>query len=245
MNITQSIEDHKYPKPLVAWSTLFILFLAYMSSFVDRMIIGLLVEPIKADFQISDPQVSLLLGLSFAIFYCLVALPIGRLVDVWSRKKIITTGITLWSLMTALCGLAQNYTHLFLARVGVGVGEACLTPAAYSILADTFPPKRLGLAMGIYNMGTAVGAGLPLIIGGTIITLDTGENYGKISLFGITGLAGWQWVIIIVGQPGLCIALKPTLIKEPDRIIIKNSGFGYQDKIPMEEVKKVCQFPVF
>ena len=116
MNITQSIEDHKYPKPLVAWSTLFILFLAYMSSFVDRMIIGLLVEPIKADFQISDTQVSLLLGLSFAIFYCLVALPIGRLVDVWSRKKIITTGITLWSLMTALCGLAQNYTHLFLDR---------------------------------------------------------------------------------------------------------------------------------
>lgn len=237
MNITQSIEDHKYPKPLVAWSTLFILFLAYMSSFVDRMIIGLLVEPIKADFQISDTQVSLLLGLSFAIFYCLVALPIGRLVDVWSRKKIITTGITLWSLMTALCGLAQNYTHLFLARVGVGVGEACLTPAAYSILADTFPPKRLGLAMGIYNMGTAVGAGLALIIGGTIISLVTGENYGKISLFGITGLAGWQWVFILVGLPGLFIALMTSLIKEPDRIIIKNSGFGYQDKIPMEEVK--------
>ena len=165
MNITQSQEDNEYPRPIVAWSTLFILFLAYMSSFVDRMIIGLLVEPIKADFQISDTQVSLLLGLSFAIFYCLVALPIGRLVDIWSRKKIITTGITLWSLMTALCGLAQNYTHLFLARVGVGVGEACLTPAAYSILADSFPPKKLGLAMGIYNMGTAVGAGLALIIG--------------------------------------------------------------------------------
>ena len=238
MNITQSQEDNEYPRPIVAWSTLFILFLAYMSSFVDRMIIGLLVEPIKADFQISDTQVSLLLGLSFAIFYCLVALPIGRLVDIWSRKKIITTGITLWSLMTALCGLAQNYTHLFLARVGVGVGEACLTPAAYSILADSFPPKKLGLAMGIYNMGTAVGAGLALIIGGTIISLVTGENYGKISLFGVSGLAGWQWVFILVGLPGLFIALMTALIKEPDRLMIKeNSSFGNLDKIPIKEVK--------
>jgi MFS family permease len=136
-----------FPNPSVAWTTLAILFLAYISSFVDRMIISLLVEPIKADFQISDTQISLLLGLSFAIFYCLAALPIGRLVDIWSRKKIVTVGITLWSVMTALCGLAQNYTQLFLARIGVGVGEASLAPAAYSMLADSFPPKKLGLAM--------------------------------------------------------------------------------------------------
>ena len=203
--------DSNFPAPAVAWSTLGILFLAYVSSFVDRMIIGLLVEPIKRDFQISDTQVSLLLGLSFAIFYCVVALPIGRLVDIWSRKKIITVGITLWSLMTALCGLAQNYAQLFLARVGVGVGEASLAPAAYSILADTFPPRKLGLAMGIFNMGTAVGAGLALIIGGTIISFVTGENEGTISLFGIEFLSGWQWVFILVGLPGLLIAVLTSL----------------------------------
>ena len=113
----------------------------------------MLVEPIKADFQISDTQVSLLLGLSFAIFYCLVAIPIGRLVDTRSRKNIVAVGITLWSLMTAMCGLAQNYAQLFLARIGVGVGEATLGPAAYSMLADTFPPRKLGFAMKMNGNG--------------------------------------------------------------------------------------------
>ena len=138
--------ESDFPNPKAAWTTLGILFLAYVSSFVDRQVIGLLVEPIKTEFQISDTQVSLLLGLSFAIFYCLVAIPIGRLVDTRSRKNIVAVGITLWSLMTAMCGLAQNYAQLFLARIGVGVGEATLGPAAYSMLADTrFLPGNLVL----------------------------------------------------------------------------------------------------
>ena len=228
-----------FPNPSVAWTTLAILFLAYISSFVDRMIISLLVEPIKADFQISDTQISLLLGLSFAIFYCLAALPIGRLVDIWSRKKIVTVGITLWSVMTALCGLAQNYTQLFLARIGVGVGEASLAPAAYSMLADSFPPKKLGLAMGVFTMGTAVGAGLALIIGGAIISFVTGESGENISLFGIGFLSGWQWVFVLVGLPGLFIALLTSLIKEPDRIVIEEKKKLYGDiSIPISEVKK-------
>ena len=228
-----------FPTPVVAWTTLAILFLAYISSFVDRMIISLLVEPIKADFQISDTQISLLLGLSFAIFYCLAALPIGRLVDIWSRKKIITVGITLWSFMTALCGLAQNYTQLFLARIGVGVGEASLAPAAYSMLADSFPPKKLGLAMGVFTMGTAVGAGLALIIGGAIISFVTGENGENVSLFGISFLSGWQWVFVLVGLPGLFIALLTSLIREPDRIVVEEKKKLYGDiSIPISEVKK-------
>ncbi len=227
-----------FPTPVVAWTTLAILFLAYISSFVDRMIISLLVEPIKADFQISDTQISLLLGLSFAIFYCLAALPIGRLVDIWSRKKIITVGITLWSFMTALCGLAQNYTQLFLARIGVGVGEASLAPAAYSMLADSFPPKKLGLAMGVFTMGTAVGAGLALIIGGAIISFVTGENGENVSLFGISFLSGWQWVFVLVGLPGLFIALLTSLIREPDRIVLEEKKKLYGDiSIPISEVK--------
>jgi MFS family permease len=232
-------KEINFPTPVVAWTTLAILFLAYISSFVDRMIISLLVEPIKADFQISDTQISLLLGLSFAIFYCLAALPIGRLVDIWSRKKIVTVGITLWSFMTALCGLAQNYTQLFLARIGVGVGEASLAPAAYSMLADSFPPKKLGLAMGVFTMGTAVGAGLALIIGGAIISFVTGENGENVSLFGISFLSGWQWVFVLVGLPGLFIALLTSLIREPDRIVIKEKNKLYGDiSIPISEVKK-------
>ena len=232
-------KEINFPTPVVAWTTLAILFLAYISSFVDRMIISLLVEPIKADFQISDTQISLLLGLSFAIFYCLAALPIGRLVDIWSRKKIVTVGITLWSFMTALCGLAQNYTQLFLARIGVGVGEASLAPAAYSMLADSFPPKKLGLAMGVFTMGTAVGAGLALIIGGAIISFVTGENGENVSLFGISFLSGWQWVFVLVGLPGLFIALLTSLIREPDRIVIKEKKKLYGDiSIPISEVKK-------
>ena len=232
-------KEINFPTPVVAWTTLAILFLAYISSFVDRMIISLLVEPIKADFQISDTQISLLLGLSFAIFYCLAALPIGRLVDIWSRKKIVTVGITLWSFMTALCGLAQNYTQLFLARIGVGVGEASLAPAAYSMLADSFPPKKLGLAMGVFTMGTAVGAGLALIIGGAIISFVTGENGENVSLFGINFLSGWQWVFVLVGLPGLFIALLTSLIREPDRIVIKEKKKLYGDiSIPISEVKK-------
>jgi len=232
-------KEINFPTPVVAWTTLAILFLAYISSFVDRMIISLLVEPIKADFQISDTQISLLLGLSFAIFYCLAALPIGRLVDIWSRKKIVTVGITLWSFMTALCGLAQNYTQLFLARIGVGVGEASLAPAAYSMLADSFPPKKLGLAMGVFTMGTAVGAGLALIIGGAIISFVTGENGENVSLFGISFLSGWQWVFVLVGLPGLFIALLTSLIREPDRIVIEEKKKLYGDiSIPISEVKK-------
>jgi len=234
----QEKAESNFPAPVVAWSTLSILFLAYISSFVDRQIINLLVEPIKADFQISDTQVSLLLGPAFVIFYCLVGIPIGRLVDIWSRKKIITVGITLWSLMTAMCGLAQNYMQLFLARIGVGVGEASLAPAAYSILADSFPPKKLGFAMGVFNMGTAVGAGLALIIGGTIISFVTGESQGNISLYGVDFLSGWQWVFILVGLPGLLIAMLTSLIREPDRMIIQEkSSFHGNNSIPIQEVK--------
>jgi MFS family permease len=230
--------NNDFPEPRIAWTTLSILFLAYISSFVDRQIIGLLVEPIKKDFQISDTEVSLLLGLSFAIFYCLVALPIGRLVDTYSRKNIVAVGITLWSFMTALCGLAQSYSQLFLARIGVGVGEATLGPAAYSMLADSFPPKKLGLAMGIFNMGTAVGAGLALIIGGSIISFVTENNVGRISLFGIEFLSGWQWIFILVGLPGLLIAVLTMFISEPRRIITQTALTDSKGITSIAEVKE-------
>jgi len=119
-----------YPSPKYAWYVVFVLFLAYTCSFVDRIIMSLLVEPIKRDLVLSDTQFSLLHGFAFAIFYTLMGLPLGRLADRANRKRIISIGVFLWSLMTAICGVTKTFTTLFIARIGVGVGEAALSPSA-------------------------------------------------------------------------------------------------------------------
>ena len=118
------------------WFVVGVLMVAYVFSFVDRQILNLLVAPIRRDLGISDTQMSLLMGFSFAIFYTILGIPLGRLADRWNRRGLIAAGVVVWSLMTALCGLAQTYLQLFLYRIGVGVGEATLSPAAYSMIAD-------------------------------------------------------------------------------------------------------------
>lgn len=204
-----------YPKPLVAWAVVAALFIAYIFSFIDRMIIGLLVEPMKADLGISDTEISLLQGLAFALFYTVAGVPIGRLIDRSNRIRIVAYGVALWSLMTMLCGLAGQYWQLFLARMGVGVGEATLSPAAYSIISDSFPAKRLGVAMGVYGLGSAVGAGLAFMIGGAIISFAATEGVMTLPLIG--EVKAWQATFLIVGAPGLIIALLFMLLPEPPR----------------------------
>ncbi|MEL7220482.1 MAG: MFS transporter, partial [Bacteroidota bacterium] len=125
------------------WVVVIILMLAYTLSFLDRNILTFLVEPMKEDFGLSDTQVSLLLGVSFGLFYAIMGVPLGRLADIYSRKKLIAVGVALWSVMTAFCGAAKSYTQFFFARMGVGVGEATLSPASYSILSDYFPKEKL------------------------------------------------------------------------------------------------------
>ena len=137
-----SSADTAYPNPRYAWYVVSILTLAYLVSFLDRQILALLVEPIRRDLDISDTQVSLLGNLAFGIFYTVLGLPIGRAADRFSRRGIITAGITIWCLMTAACGLARNFLQLFLARVGVGVGEATLNPAALSMISDLLPARH-------------------------------------------------------------------------------------------------------
>ena len=154
---------------LVAWYAVFVLLLAYVLSFVDRIILSLLVTPIKEDLGTTDAQMGLLMGFAFAIFYTIAGIPIAKYSDVKSRRLIIATGIFLWSIMTAVCGLAKSFFQLFLARVGVGVGEAALTPAAYSMIADYFSEDKLGRAMGAYKSGAMVGGGLAFIIGGAVV----------------------------------------------------------------------------
>ena len=139
-------EPPAWPRPAYRWYVVGVLLLAYTLSFIDRMILSLLVAPIRAALDISDTEVSLLIGLAFALFYTLLGLPIAWIADRWNRRNLILTGVALWSVMTAGCGFAGSYAALFLARMGVGVGEAALSPAAYSMLSDTFPRDRLARA---------------------------------------------------------------------------------------------------
>ena len=181
-----------WPRPGIAWYAVVILVVAFIFSFVDRIIISMLVEPLKADLGLSDTQLGLLQGPAFALFYALVGLPIGRWADRYSRRAIIAWGISIWSVMTAVCGLARNFLQLFLARVGVGVGEAALSPAAYSMIADYFPREKLGRAVGVYQAGAFFGAGLSFLVGGLVI--QAVAKAGEISLPVIGEVQAWQMV---------------------------------------------------
>lgn len=198
---------------LTSWLTLAALFVAYICSFIDRMIVGLLVDQIKADLDITDTQISLIQGLSFAIFFTLASIPIGRLIDRVNRPRAVAAGIAAWSAATVACGQASSFLGLFFARMGVGVGEAVLSPAAYSIIADSFPRKRLGLAMGIFGLGSATGAGLAFMIGGGVVALVANASTMTLPLFG--EVRPWQFAFIIAGLPGLLIALMFLFIPDP------------------------------
>ena len=170
--------------------------------------------PNGRDLHISDTQIGLLVGLAFAIFYVFMGLPIGRLVDRRHRISIIAFGVLFWSLMTALSGTAKAYWQLFAYRMGVGVGEAALTPAAYSIISDYFPPKRLGIAIGVYGIGVYIGAGLALVIGS--IAIGWANSVGDLDLPIIGHVYSWQLVFFVVGLPAAAIcAAKPTPTASP------------------------------
>ena len=177
---------------------------AYVLSFVDRSIVALMVGPIRADLGISDTQFSLLGGLAFALFYTTLGIPLGWWADRGDRPKIIALGIALWSLMTMACGLATRFATLFAARVGVGVGEAALSPAAYSLIAETYPKERLGGALTIYSSGVYLGIGLSFVAGGYLV--ETLQSAPPVDFGPLGELAGWQQVFIIAGAPGLLIA---------------------------------------
>ncbi len=206
--------------------------LAQVVSFIDRQVITLLVQPIRADLAISDTQISLLMGFAFAIFYVAMGVPIARLSDRYSRRTIIATGIFLWSLATAACGLARNFWQLFLARIGVGVGEATLTPAAYSMIADYFPKAILGRAIGLYAVGVYLGAGLALVLGGAAIRAISATGPVELPMVGL--LAPWQLTFMVVAIPGLLMVLLMRFtVREPVR---RNLVEAREKSIPVREV---------
>jgi MFS family permease len=198
-----------------AWVMLALLFVAYNFSLMDRTALALLVQPIKAAMGLTDTQLSLLQGLAFVLLYCSMAIPIGRLVDRRSRVRILAVGMAFWSIMTAVCGLSSRYWQLFLARAGVGIGEATLSPAAYSLIADSFPARRLGLALGIFTLGAATGTALMLIGGGIVV--DWIQTHGIINLPILGPLAPWKVTFFVLGLPGLIVARLIALLSEPQR----------------------------
>lgn len=198
-----------------AWYAVFVLTLANISSFIDRQILSLLVKPIKHDLHLSDTQMSLLMGLSFALFYTLFGMVIGRLADRNSRRNIIIAGISVWSLMTTMCAGVGTYFQFFIARMGVGVGEATLSPSAYSMIADLFPKKRLATALSVFSLGVFLGSGLAMLIGSGIVANLPKEGMVNVPIFG--DIFPWQMIFLYVGIPGLLIALLLFTIKEPER----------------------------
>jgi MFS family permease len=207
-----------------AWYVAVMLMLFNTLSFIDRQLLGLLVTPIKAELQISDTRIGLLQGLAFGIFYTLLGIPMGRLVDTKNRRNLVAAGIFCWSAMTALCAGAKSFGALFLARMGVGVGEATLSPSAFSLLSDYFPRERLGTALSIFSMGVFFGSGLALIIGGLVI--------------GAVG--SWRTTFLIVGLPGLLAALAALTIREPPRRNLLRTAAGEASRLsPREVVEQV------
>lgn len=201
--------------PAVRWHTMAALICAYVVAFVDRQILGLLIEPMKADLGLSDTAISLLHGPAFAILLAVTGLPLGLLIDRARRTLVIAAGIAFWSLATAGCGLATGFAALVACRAAVGMGEATLTPAGHSIIADSFPRRQLGLALGIFGIGGFIGSGLALVIGaGVIASLPDG---GTVSLPLLGGVRPWQLVFLVIALPGLPLALWIALRPEPPR----------------------------
>jgi len=198
-----------------SWYVVSVLMLAQTVSFIDRMIMGLLVGPIRSSFDISDTQFSLLAGLAFGVFYAIMGLPLAVIADRKSRRGLIAAGISLWSAMTAACGLANGFWSLFFARMGVGIGEASLSPAAYSLIADYFNRSTLARALSVYGIGIAIGSGLAYILGGQVVNLV--ESLGEIRVPLIGTMQGWQLTFVMVGLPGLLIAALMMTVREPKR----------------------------
>jgi MFS family permease len=217
-----AIVDPPYPNRRYAWYVVAILFLAYTSSFIDRQIMALLVEPIKRDLDLNDTQFSLLHGFAFAIFYTFMGLPLGRLADHKNRKVIIAAGILVWSFLTAVCGLAKTFMQLFLARIGVGIGEAALSPAAYSMISDLFPKERRSLPTGMYSMGVFFGAGVAFILGGYVVELASAA--ADIVLPVVGTIRPWQLTFFIVGLPGLLVVALMLTVREPVRHDVVSLG---------------------
>jgi MFS family permease len=192
-----------------------VLVVVYIFNFIDRQILSILAEEIKADLGISDADIGFLYGTAFAVFYAVFGIPLGRLADVWTRKSLISIGLGFWSLMTALSGTARSFVALAGYRFGVGIGEASATPAAFSMLSDYFPPNRRATVLAIYSSGIYIGAGIGLFLGGWVV--DSWKEAFPDPASAPLGLKAWQAAFLTVGLPGLAVAVWTWTLREPRR----------------------------
>lgn len=208
-------DEHPYPSTLRASWTVALFLLLYVLSFVDRQVLSLMIVPIQRDLGVGDLGASLLSGFAFAVFYTFFGIPIARLADTKSRRAIVACGLAVWSAATATCGLVRSYAGLFLARTGVGVGEAALSPSAYSSIADSFPPEKRGRAMGVYSVGSYLGSGLAFLLGGYVLAFIGEQGPKEIPFLGPT--PPWKVVFLVLGIPGLLLVPLLATIPEPLR----------------------------
>jgi MFS family permease len=206
------------------WYVVGVLMFTLAVAYVDRQILSLLVGPIKLHFGVSDTHIGLLAGFAFALFYTLLGVPIARLSDRYNRILIISIGVIVWTFMTVACGLANSFAMLFLARVGVGIGEAALGPAAYSVIADYFPPEKVARAIGVYVAGLYLGVGFAMI-GGSIVVQSVGE-VGTRALPLLGELHGWQIAFVIAAVPGVVAVALLATVREPARRHFAADGSG-------------------
>jgi MFS family permease len=196
-----------------AWRAAIILPVLYLVSMLDRTIFSLMVELLKHDLKLSEQEFGFLLGAAFSVFYAAVGLPLGWLVDRYSRRLIIFTGVIVWSLACAYCGTAHDFRTMLIGRFGLGAGEAVLIPAGLAILGDSFPRERMGLAAGIFRIGGTGGSILSTVLGGLLLGWAT--RHGVVTLPGLGALKPWQQVLLLIGLPGAFAAFLAFLL--PDR----------------------------
>ncbi len=245
MHQTQKTNLSPWPNEIYSWYVVCVLCICGMVAFIDRQIINLLVEDIKADLQVSDTQISLLQGLAFALFYALAAVPLGRLADTSNRRRIIGLGIAVWTIAAASCGLAKSFLQLFIARTFVGVGEATLTPSGFSMLADLFKPHRLSLPLSVFTSSSFFGSGLALLVGGYLISQLGAMNEVSFPLLGIMHI--WEAAFILGALPGVIVAILFFLtVREPVRrtspLVLGNSQQVSQIDLEQPSLSEVFNF---
>jgi MFS family permease len=213
---TAAADAAPWPKPAYGWYAVALLMSAYALGVVDRIVIGLLVDPIRGDLGLSNTEMGVIQGVAFGLFYACFALPVGLLVDRYRRVPVLAVGLTVWSFATMACGFAGSFAGLFAARVAIGAGESTTIPGSSSLVADLFTPARRGKAFGIFNMGGSVGIGIAYLLGGAAIQIAGTLQRAAPALLG--ELHEWQLVFMIVGAPGLLLAaLMALTLREPPR----------------------------
>lgn len=211
-----------HPRPAVAWQILITLFLATVVSYMDRGIIALLIPDLKATFNLSDTKVSIVQGMAFSVFFALASIPVGHLVDRTNRRNIIICGVLFWSVATMACGLARNYPELLLARACVGIGEASLIPAAYSIVADCFTAARRGRAMSLLVAAASLGGALSNLVGGLLLKMVAGGTHVVVPVLG--DIVVWRFVFLVFGSFGGLLVMLLLAFREPARGLSQAAG---------------------